>query len=201
MTSLWPRLRSVSKGFLMCVGVMAGLAMPPILPVFAAEKPEYYEQIYLSEADALKTVFGDLQVEKASLKPTSAQRKTIQKRLRRKLEEQALTVYKGLRGGKIERYAFIFDEQGKHFPITFIVALNPQGSVQQVAVMVYRERRGDGVKRKRFLNQFVNKGQADPLEVNTDIVHITGSTISSWSIAAGVKKAVVVADVLGLTHP
>lgn len=201
MTSLWLRLPLAFKRLAVCLGVGAGLAVAPLNPVFAAEKPEYYEQIYLSEADALKTVLGDLQIEKATLTPTAAQRKTIQKRLRRKLEENTLTVYKGLRGGKVERYAFMLDEQGKHFPITFMVALTPQGAVHQVVVMVYRERRGDGVKRKRFLNQFAHKTQADPLEVNTDIVHITGSTISSWSIAAGVKKAVIVADVLGLTHP
>ena len=62
--------------------------------------------------------------------------------------------------------------------------------------MVYRERRGDGVKRQRFLQQFNGKSSKDPIEVNSDIVHITGSTISSWSMAAGVRKAVVLLEEL-----
>ncbi|MGV3525138.1 MAG: hypothetical protein ACO1RX_12980 [Candidatus Sericytochromatia bacterium] len=166
------------------------------VPALSAESPEYVEQVYLNEAQALKLVFKDLQIQKRALPLSAAQRGRVQKRLRRKLEESSYTLYSGSRNGKIERYAFIFDEQGKHFPITFIVALSPQARVEQVAVMIYRERRGDGVKRQRFLSQFVGKDSGDPMAVNTDIVHITGSTISSWSIAAGVRKAVVLLEEL-----
>ncbi|WP_231099301.1 FMN-binding protein, partial [Streptobacillus moniliformis] len=52
------------------------------------------------------------------------------------------------------------------------------------------------VKRKRFLNQFKNKNSKDAIEVNVDIVHLTGATISSWSVTAGVKKAVVLTEEL-----
>jgi hypothetical protein len=62
--------------------------------------------------------------------------------------------------------------------------------------MTYRERRGDAVKRKRFLRQFEGKTAQDPIMVNRDVVHLTGATVSSWSIAAGVKKAVVLFDAL-----
>lgn len=161
-----------------------------------AEEGEYSEQVYLSEAQALKQVFGDLQIETQILKPTAAQRKALQKHLRRKLEEPQYTLYVGKKAGKILRYALILDEKGKHYPITFIVAMTPTASVDQVAVMVYRERRGDGVKRQRFLKQFKGKSPQDALEVNRDIVHITGSTISSWSIAAGVRKAVALLEML-----
>jgi Na+-translocating ferredoxin:NAD+ oxidoreductase subunit G len=161
-----------------------------------AEEAEYSEQVYLSEAQALKQVFGGLQVETRTLTPTAAQRKALQKHLRRKLDEPEYKLYVGKKSGKIARYALILDEKGKHYPITFIVAMTPNASVDQVAVMVYRERRGDGVKRQRFLKQFSGKNAKDALEVNRDIVHITGSTISSWSIAAGVRKAVALLEML-----
>jgi thiamine biosynthesis lipoprotein len=160
----------------------------------AAEKGEYYEQVYLSEEAALKQVFGDLIPQKQNLSLSAAQKKRIQKRLRRKLPENTLPFWVGSRQGTPERYAFILDEDGKHFPITFIVCLNSQAVVQQVAVMVYRERRGDGVKRARFLSQFAGKSGRDPIEVDTDIIHLTGSTISSWSVAAGVRKALVLLE-------
>lgn len=92
------------------------------------------------------------------------------------------------------------NEVGKYYPITFMVAVNPKGSVEQVVIMVYREKRGDAVRRGRFLNQFTHKSSQDPLAVNTDIIHLTGATISSWSVAAGVKKALVLIDKLVL-HP
>jgi hypothetical protein len=62
--------------------------------------------------------------------------------------------------------------------------------------MTYREKRGDAVKRRRFLNQFRDKTDADPIMINRDIVHLTGATVSSWSLAAGVKKAAVLHDLL-----
>lgn len=156
----------------------------------AAETPEYSEQIYLSPTAALKTVFGDLNVSTETLTLNLTQRKALQRQLRRKVPEAQFTIYVGKRQGKSVRYALILDEKGKHYPITFIVAFSPQVKVEQVAVMVYREKRGDGVKRQRFLNQFRGKDTNDRIEVNRDIVHITGSTISSWSIAAGVRKAI-----------
>ena len=164
----------------------------------SAEKAEFYEQVYLSESNALKQIFGELTPEKRSLNISPAQKTVIQKRLRRKIPEKKLNLWVGLRNGKAERYAFILDEDGKHFPITFIVGLTPQAKITEVAVMVYRERRGDGVKRSRFLNQFKGKSGKDPLEINTDIIHLTGSTISSWSIAAGVRKAIVLLEELVL---
>lgn len=158
----------------------------------AAEKPELYEQVYLSETQALKQIMGSLKIEKRMVSLDANAKKVIQKKLRRKITESQIPLWVGLNGSKVERYAFILDEMGKHYPITFIVGLNAQAKVTQVAVMVYRERRGDAVKRKRFLDQFVNKSSQDPVEINTDIIHLTGSTISSWSIAMGVRKALVI---------
>jgi FAD:protein FMN transferase len=172
---------------------MIWLQLPQMI-IQAAEKPEFYEQIYLTESAALKQIFGDLTPQKNSKAITPDQKKLIQKQLRRKISENSFNYWVGLRNGKIERYGLIMDEDGKHFPITFIVGLSPQAKVTQVAVMVYRERRGEGVKRARFLNQFIGKSGKDAIEVNTDIIHITGATISSWSMAAGVRKALVLLE-------
>lgn len=184
---------------------LSGLVLWSSLPAIignsvahSAEKAEFYEQVYLSESNALKQIFGDLTPEKRKLNLSPAQKSVIQKRLRRKIPEKNLNLWVGLRNGRAERYAFILDEDGKHFPITFIVGLTPEAKITEVAVMVYRERRGDGVKRSRFLNQFKGKSGKDPLEINTDIIHLTGSTISSWSIAAGVRKAIVLLEELVL---
>ncbi len=167
-------------------------------PVTYAKEAPYSEKIYLSESEALQKVFGNLKVSTRKLTLNKAQRKALQKQLRRKLTEPYYTLYMGAKtpGGKPERYALILDEKGKHYPITFIVSLTPTAAVDKVAVMVYRERRGDGVKRRRFLRQFKGKDKSDAIEVNRDIVHITGSTISSWSIAAGVRKAVALLETL-----
>lgn len=168
----------------------------PINNVSADENPEYYEQVYMTEKQALDTVLPDLEVEKKEFILTPEKKKIIQKRLKRKIKDKSFNFFIGKKDGKEEKYAIILDEQGKHFPMTFIVSLDNKATVDQVAVMVYREKRGDAVKRKRFLNQFKNKSSKDSIEVDTDIIHLTGATISSWSVASGVKKAVVLTEEL-----
>lgn len=167
----------------------------------AAQTPEYYEQVYLSKDQALAVALPPHdKVVARVLTPTAEQRKQAERRLGRKLEEPSYTFFEGQQGGKPVGFAIVLDELGKHYPITFVVGLTPDGSVREVAVMTYREKRGDAVKRRRFLNQFKDKTDTDPIMVNRDIVHLTGATVSSWSIAAGVKKAVVLHDTLNLAR-
>ena len=59
---------------------------------------------------------------------------------------------------------------------------------------MYREHRGDEVKKKRFRKQFWGLGSKDSMQVDIDIDGITGATISSWSIASGVKKALLLVE-------
>lgn len=169
-------------------------------PTPAAEPPTVYEKVYLTQAQALATVMPGLQVKSQTVALSAAKRKQIQARLHRKVPENQITLFVGQHQGKTERYALVMNEIGKYYPITFMVAVNPKGSVEQVVIMVYREKRGDAVRRGRFLNQFNHKSSQDALAVNTDIIHLTGATISSWSVAAGVKKALVLLEELVL-HP
>ena len=173
--------------------LLALLATSPAL----AETPEHYEQIYLTQEQALRVAIPDAEkVTPRPVTPTAEERKQIERRLGRKLEESSYVFHEGTRGGKTVGYALVVDELGKYYPITFVVGLKPNGEIREVAVMVYRERRGDAVRRGRFLNQFDGKTSADPLMVNRDITHLTGATVSSWSIAAGVKKALIVFETL-----
>ena len=188
-------MKNLGKLFLI-FSLTFNLNLSNIHSVQAEENPEYYEQVYLTEKQALDNVFQDLKVEKQSVALSPEKKKIIQKKLKRKIAENSYNYFVGKKDDKAVKYAFILDEQGKHFPMTFIVSLDNNANVDQVAVMTYREKRGDGVKRKRFLNQFKNKGAKDPIQVDNDIVHITGATISSWSMAAGVKKAVVLTEEL-----
>ena len=173
--------------------LLAGLTIRPAL----AETPEHYEQIYLTQEQALRVAIPDAdKVTPRPVTPSAEERKQIERRLGRKLDESSFVFHEGTRGGKTVGYALVVDEIGKYYPITFIVGIKPGGEVKEVAVMVYRERRGDAVRRGRFLNQFEGNTSSDPLMVNRDVTHLTGATVSSWSIAAGVKKALVVFETL-----
>jgi Na+-translocating ferredoxin:NAD+ oxidoreductase RnfG subunit len=178
--------------------LVACAAIATALPAFAEdEAPQLYERVYLTQEQALKIALppGDPVITR-TYAPAPEERARIERRLGRKIADDSFTVHQSMSGGKPTGYAMILDEQGKYYPMTFVVGVKPDGSVRDVAVMVYRERRGDAVQRRRFLDQFRGKTPEDPLMVNRDIVHLTGATVSSWSIAAGVKKAVAIVDSL-----
>jgi len=96
--------------------------------------------------------------------------------------------------GSVSKYAIILDEKGKHYPITFMVGLNEKAQVTKVEILVYREQIGSEVRKSRFLSQFRGKTSNDPIQVNQDIRHISGATVSSWSVTAGVRKAVILTN-------
>ncbi|HVV51278.1 MAG TPA: FMN-binding protein [Polyangia bacterium] len=104
------------------------------------------------------------------------------------------TVFVATTQGKVDGYAVIDDEKGLHQPITFATKLSPQGMVERVEIMVYREPRGDEVRDPRFRKQFEGRSSRDELRVSRDIDAVSGATISSASLAVGVRRATVLVD-------
>jgi electron transport complex protein RnfG len=111
------------------------------------------------------------------------------------------TIFVALTQGKVDGYAVIDDELGLHQPITFATRLTSRGVVDRVEIMVYREPRGDEVRDPRFRRQFEGKTAADPLRIDRDIDAVSGATISSASLAAGVRRAAILVEELGLASP
>lgn len=103
-------------------------------------------------------------------------------------------VWVGTKAGVILGYAVIDDEKGMHEPITFAVLVGPDGAVTRQEVLVYRESEGDGITRKAFRRQFVGKTVKSPLRAGADVVIVSGATISSNSMAVGVRRALAVVD-------
>lgn len=164
-------------------------------PAVAAD---VYEQVYLSEPEAVRTIFGQAPVDRQTVTPTAAQRTMIERYLGRRLPDKDVTFLVARKGRQVDAYGLILDEIGKHDPITFIVGITPDLHVKDVAVMVFRERRGDGVRRRRFLAQFPGKRLGDPLMLSQDVMPISGSTMSSVAVSSGVKRALALTAVLML---
>ena len=90
---------------------------------------------------------------------------------------------------QVAEAAVICEEIGKHRPITFIVAAYPDGSVKDVALMMYREPVGEEVRYPAFLKQFTGKSLEDPIFPRRDIKNVTGATLSVRAMSRGVRKA------------
>ena len=108
------------------------------------------------------------------------------------------TVFVATTQGHIDGYAVIDDEPGLHQPITFATRLSPRGVVERLEIMVYREPRGDEVRDARFRKQFEGKTAQDALRLNRDIDAVSGATVSSASMAVGVRRAAILVEELAI---
>jgi hypothetical protein len=165
--------------------------------VLLAAAPARADQVYYSARDLLGDFFhSSQQVTYKKVQIDEIDRQRISHRLGYALPRPSYTFYVAMSGARVDGYAFIDEEKGEHLPITFAVKLSPDGRVQRQEIVVYREARGDEVRCDRFRKQFVGKSAHDAIEVDQDIVAVSGATISSRAMALGVKRAVVLFDEL-----
>ncbi len=113
-------------------------------------------------------------------------------------EENNCTFYFAEKDGEKTGVALMETQPGKWGPVKYIIALDMTGKVKDLAVMLYVEKRGKPIARRRFLGQFIGKTSADPLMVKKDIDAISGATISSRASAFAVKKVIVIYETVYL---
>ena len=112
-------------------------------------------------------------------------------------KKRDLTIYVGKSGEHDTGFALIDEELGQHQPIDFAVLFDPTGAVQRVEIVAYREAYGEEVRAERFRRQFIGKRAKDAIVAGHDIDIISGASISSRSVADGVKRdAAIISDVL-----
>jgi Predicted NADH:ubiquinone oxidoreductase, subunit RnfG len=148
--------------------------------------------VFLKPADALKLIFKDSkEVYKEDKALGESEKAEFKRRLGYQPPRDSYSFYLGKSGDHVDGYAIIDEEVGKVLPITFITRISPQGKVDAVEVMVYRESHGGEVSSRRFLNQFKQKGLNDEIRLHGSIVNITGATLSSRALVLGVNRALV----------
>jgi len=148
--------------------------------------------VYLKPSEALKLIFKDSQEVVKEDHPLSPELKAqFQQKLGYEAPKDAYTFYLGKTNGKVDGYALIDEQIGKVQPITFITRINPQGQVDSVEIMVYRESHGGEVTSRRFLNQFRQKSLNNELRLHGDIINVSGATLSSNALVVGVKRSLV----------
>lgn len=186
-----PGLRPGAGGFGIFILIVLSLLLPALT---AIGEEEYVETVYLTKMEALKLAFPNIRiVHKKKIWLSEAQRKAISDILQEEYDERRLTWYIGMDGDKPVGYMLIGNEIGRSYPITFMVVINPDGTVKDVEIMVYREPHGWEVRFESFMSQFFGRKAGDPFN---NINNITGATLSVRSMTRGVKKAVAAYKVI-----
>jgi hypothetical protein len=171
-----------------------------VMLLFAAGVAWSEEGVFLSEADAPKAVFRDADTfTREEIAVTPERRAKVGAVLGGALpsmwEERWIVVAASREGTSLGR-ALIVEEIGKHRPITFVVGLRPDRSVEDVAVMAYREAYGGEIASKRFLRQYAGKRPGDELRTPQGITNVAGATLSVEAASRAVRKAHAIAAVL-----
>ncbi len=167
------------------------LAGPTIGVARAAAPPPAVERVYLSADQAMRQAFpAAASVTRESRALSPAVRQQAARRIGFRLRDSVAVVFVARGASGVLGYGMQAEETGKYYPITFFVVTDPALTVQRVSVLVYRESRGDAVRRDRFLAQFRGKTPRDAIAIDRDLVHVSGATLSSWAMAAGVRRVV-----------
>lgn len=175
------------------------------LILLAATPVRGQEGVFLAEADAPAAVFQDAdRFERTETEATPAFRDRMRAHLGAtspSIWEEHYVVFRAWHGGQALGLAILVDEIGKHRPISFVVGLRPDGSVEDVAVMAYREPYGGEVRSPRFLTQYRGKGPDDRLRTHREITNVAGATLSVDAASRAVRKAQAVAAALAGEAP
>jgi len=113
-------------------------------------------------------------------------------------EQKEAIFYFAEKEGERIGVAIMETQPGKWGPVKYIIALDMSGKVENLAVMMYVEKRGRPIARRNFLGQFIGKTSADPIKCGKDVDAISGATISSRASCFAVKKAIAIYDVVYL---
>ena len=171
-----------------------------VLLLVAAGAARGQEGVFLSEADAPKAVFRDADtVVRRDVAVTPERRAKVTEGLGGKLPsmwEEHWIVFDVARGATPLGRAIVVEEIGKHRPITFVVGLKTDRSVEDVAVMAYREAYGGEIAQKRFLRQYAGKKPNANLRSPGGIQNVAGATLSVEAASRAVQKAQAIATAL-----
>jgi electron transport complex protein RnfG len=191
------KLRTVIKITAAALALSIAVAAAP--PAARADSAAPAETSYYSTRSVLAAFFpGSEHVGYRTFALDRSIRTRLAQRLGYAPARDKYTIFVATTRGKIDGYAVVDDEQGLHQPITFATRLSPRGMVERVEIMVYREPRGDEVRDARFRKQFQGKTAQDPLRLNRDIDAVSGATVSSASLAVGVRRATILVEELAL---
>lgn len=143
-------------------------------------------QVYLTKEEALKMYLGE-SFERKTIFLTDDQVKAIQHSAKAKVESKILTYYVGKKNTSVTAYAFLETRTVRTMPATYIVVVNPDGSIRAMEMLAFYEPE-DYLPPKRWMKTFEKKTVDDDLWLKRGVFNIAGATLSAQAIAESVRR-------------
>jgi hypothetical protein len=149
-------------------------------------------KVFLAKDEALALAFpGNERIEERVVILSDEQKAEVEKRARAPLESQLWTIYVGWKDGAVQGYAVIDSHNVRTLPETFMVVIEPNGTLRRVEVLAFHEP-PEYLPTDRWIAQFPGKKLDDDLKLGAGIQGITGATLSAQAMTAGVRRALAI---------
>jgi Na+-translocating ferredoxin:NAD+ oxidoreductase RnfG subunit len=153
-----------------------------------------YAKVLTTTEEAIHALLPDVdQISKEVKSLTTEQMNAIEDKAKVRFNskfDQKFVFYVGHKENRATYYVVHDRVRGKWGPIDYMLSLDPAGQVADVIVLQYEEKRGRPVAKRRFLKQFIGKGEKDLIRLRKDIRGVTGASISSRGMTDGIRKMV-----------
>lgn len=162
----------------------------------AATQLPVYAATYLSVEQAQKEFFPSAdRFEEHDIQLSDADKATIEQKSGVSVRLPQQKAWRVWKGGSELGYFLVDEVYGKHEFITYAVALDKAGAVNQVQILEYRESYGGDVRNPAWLKQFVGKKADAKLQLDKDILNISGATLSCKHVTDGVRRLLATFEV------
>lgn len=167
-----------------------------VLFSFSFFSKETNAEVYYAQDEAMKIAFpGSDNIEKKTFILTGAERKSIEKKARSKITSSLVTIFTGMKQGKVLGYATIDSRLVRTATATFMCVFTPSGQVKKTIILAFNEP-PDYLLSEKWLEQFQGKDLSSPLRLGEDIFGVVGSTLSVNAISKGIRTAIAFYDIL-----
>lgn len=153
---------------------------------------EAFCEVYMSETQATAALFPGVTFEKSVLELSKDEQKKIEELSGETVRWNSSVVWRAKSG----EWVFIDRVLGKHEFITYAVGIGNDGKVKGIEILEYKESYGHEVRGTKWRAQFVGKDKSSPLKLDHDIKNISGATLSSAHVSAGVRRILQTYEIL-----
>jgi Na+-translocating ferredoxin:NAD+ oxidoreductase RnfG subunit len=151
---------------------------------------------YLSTEQAQHALFADAnRFEPVPVALSDTDRKAIAKVAGTRTPLPIDRVWRAMRDDQVLGHLVVDEVYGKHEFITYAAAIDANGAVLGIEIMDYRETHGGQVREPSWREQFRGKRSGDALELDDDIVNISGATMSCKHVTEGVRRVLALYDI------
>jgi Na+-translocating ferredoxin:NAD+ oxidoreductase RnfG subunit len=152
---------------------------------------------YLTVEQAQQQMFADAtQFVDSSLTLSDEQRDQIKAKAGVRQRSATVRVWRAQQEQQTLGWLLVDEVIGKHEMITYATAISVDGRVLGVEILSYRETHGGQIRGQAWRDQFKNKALTQPVKLGQDIVNISGATLSCRNVTDGVRRLLVIHDLL-----